>query len=162
MNGYVKKSDGLYMWVAKRASDKPTYPGMLDNMVAGGQPIGIGLHANVIKEAQEEAGIPAELSSCAVAAGMISYTHQLADWLKPDQMFCYDLELPDDFTPNNTDGEVERFALWPIDKLIDTVRNTFDFKYNCNLVIIDFLIRHGMLTPDIEPDYVTLCRKLSN
>ena len=162
VNGYVRKNDGLHMWVAKRASDKPTYPGMLDNMVAGGQPIGIGLHANVIKEAQEEAGIPVELSQCAVAIGMISYVHHREAGLSPDQMFCYDLELPLDFTPENTDGEVEEFTLWPIAKLAETVRDTQAFKFNCNLAIIHFLIRHGVLTPDNEPDYVTLCQKLTN
>jgi 8-oxo-dGTP pyrophosphatase MutT (NUDIX family) len=161
VNGYVRRSDGLHMWVAKRASDK-TYPGMLDNMVAGGQPIGIGLHANVIKEAQEEAGIPTELSERAVAVGMISYVHYREAGLSPDQMFCYDLELPPDFIPENTDGEVEEFTLRPIAELAETVRNTHAFKFNCNLVIIDFLIRHGVLTPDNEPDYVTLCQKLTN
>ena len=162
VNGYVRKSDGLHMWVAKRATDKPTYPGMLDNMVAGGQPIGIGLYANVIKEAQEEAGIPAELSERAVAVGMISYVHQFQDGLKPDQMFCYDLELPVDFVPMNTDGEVEEFTLWPVAELAETVRDTHAFKFNCNLVIIQFLIRHGVLTPDNEPDYVALCRRPTN
>ena len=161
VNGFVRKSDGLHMWVAKRASDK-TYPGMLDNMVAGGQPIGIGLHDNVIKEAQEEAGIPAELSMRAVAVGMISYLHHREAGLSPDQMFCYELELPVDFIPKNTDGEVEEFTLWPIAELAETVRDTHAFKFNCNLVIIDFLVRHGVLTPDNEPDYVELCRRLTN
>ncbi len=160
VNGYVRRGDELYMWIAQRAADKPSYPGMLDNMVAGGQPIGIDLRANVIKEAAEEASIPVEISQHAVAVGMISYAHQGPDGLKPDQMFCYDLELPDDFTPDNTDGEVEEFELWPIAQLAETVRDTFDFKFNCNLVIIDFLIRHGVLTPDNEPDYAALCRGL--
>ena len=47
------------MWIGRRARDKPTFPGMLDNFVAGGQPIGIGLMDNLIKEAAEEAGVPA-------------------------------------------------------------------------------------------------------
>ncbi len=39
------------MWIARRAHDKPTCPGMLDNFVAGGQPVGASLKDNVIKEA---------------------------------------------------------------------------------------------------------------
>lgn len=162
VNGYVRRGDELFMWVAKRATDKPTYPGMLDNMVAGGQPIGIDLRANVIKEAAEEASIPAEIAGRAVAVGMISYAHQNDDGLKPDQQFCFDLELPDGFTPDNADGEVAGFELWPIAQVAETVRDSFAFKYNCNLVIIDFLIRHSILTPDNEPDYGALCRKLTN
>ena len=157
INGFVRRADGLHMWVARRARDKSTYPGMLDNMVAGGQPIGIGLIENVIKECAEEADIPPEIAARARAVGVISYCHQFEDGVKPDQQFCYDLELPADFTPRNTDGEVESFDLWPIDRVIATVRETFDFKFNCNLVIIDFLIRHGLIDADGEPDYTALC-----
>lgn len=160
VNGYVWKNDELHMWVAKRAADKPTYPGMLDNIVAGGQPIGICVKANLAKESWEEAGISSELSSKAVSVGMISYVHQISTGLKPDQMFCYDLELPLDFTPRNIDSEVEEFKLWPVSRLAEIVRDTSKFKFNCNLVIIDFLIRHGILTPDNEPDYMTLCHNL--
>ena len=38
MTGYVKKRDGLHIWVPRRSYDKPTFPGELDNTVAGGQP----------------------------------------------------------------------------------------------------------------------------
>lgn len=156
VNGYVRKSDGIHMWVARRARDKPTYPGMLDNMVAGGQPIGIGLMENVIKECAEEAGIPRDIAAQANSLGAISYCHQFEDGVKPDQQFCFDLELPQDFTPRNADGEVESFELWPIARLIETVRETFEFKFNCNLVIIDFLIRHGLIDANSEPDYLEL------
>lgn len=160
VNGYVRRDDGIHMWIARRARDKQTYPGLLDNMVAGGQPIGVGLMENVVKECAEEADIPADLARRACAVGMISYCHQSEDGLKPDQQFCYDLELPPDFTPRNTDGEVEKFELWPVARVIKTVRETFDFKFNCSLVIIDFLIRHGLIDAESEPDYTALCRGL--
>jgi len=160
INGFVRKADGLHMWVARRAYDKPTFPGMLDNMVAGGQPIGLGLMANVIKECAEEAGIPEDLARHAVAVGMISYTHQPPEGCKPDQMFCYDLELPEHFIPTPADGEVEEFYLWPVAKVAETVRDSFEFKFNCNLCIIDFLIRHGVIDPDSEPDYTALVHGL--
>lgn len=31
------KGSSTFLWVAKRSASKPTYPGKLDNMVAGGQ-----------------------------------------------------------------------------------------------------------------------------
>ena len=58
LNGYVCGPDGLHVWVAERAAGRHSYPGMLDNMVAGGQPAGLSLMENVVKEAGEEAGIP--------------------------------------------------------------------------------------------------------
>ena len=42
---------------------------------------------------------------------------------------------------------------------MDIIQNTDEFKLNCNLVIIDFLIRHGLLDPDQEA-YVELVNSL--
>ncbi len=160
LNGFVREAGRLHMWVARRARDKATFPGMLDNMVAGGQPIGIGLADNVVKECQEEAGIPEAYARQARPVGMIAYTQETPEGCKPDKMFCYDLELPRDFNPVAVDGEVESFHLMPIDEVATLVRHGFDFKFNCNLVIIDFLIRHGVLDPDNERDYTALCEGL--
>ena len=44
---------------------------MLDNMVAGGIASGIGIFETLVKECQEEAGIPEALAKKAVPVGMI-------------------------------------------------------------------------------------------
>lgn len=36
MNGYVEIDGEKFLWVAKRSENKPTFPGMLDHLVAGG------------------------------------------------------------------------------------------------------------------------------
>ena len=51
------------------------------------------------------------------------------------------------------------FELLPVAEVMARVRDTDDFKINCNLVIIDFLIRHGFIGPD-EPDYLDLIQGL--
>jgi isopentenyldiphosphate isomerase len=153
LNGFVRRADGLHLWIAERAHDKPTYPGELDNTVAGGQPEGLTLAENVVKECDEEATIPAELAGRAIPVGAITYRHELEAGLKPDEMFCYDLELPEDFVPTPNDGEVHAFHLLPVAEVMALVRNTDRFKFNCALVLIDFFIRHGLLDPDTEPDY---------
>ena len=43
INGYVETPDGLELWVARRSKDKPTWPGKLDHIVAGGQVCGCSL-----------------------------------------------------------------------------------------------------------------------
>ncbi|HJS31447.1 MAG TPA: DUF4743 domain-containing protein [Alphaproteobacteria bacterium] len=159
MNGVVRRAEGLHMWVARRAFDKPTYPGMLDNTVAGGQPIGLGLLENLVKECEEEAGIPAALAGRAIAVGAITYCMEAEDGLKPDVQFCYDLELPEGFTPVNRDREIAEFYLWPIERVAQVVRDTREFKFNCNLVIIDFLVRQGLIAPD-DPDYLDIVQGL--
>jgi len=159
LNGFVRSAGGIRMWIGRRAKDKHTYPDMLDNMVAGGQPIGISLRDNLIKECAEEANIPREIAARAVSVGAITYCMEAPDGLKPDVQFCYDLELPADFTPRNTDGEIAEFYLWPLEQVAEIVRDTREFKFNCNLVVIDFLVRHGVIPPD-HPDYVAICQGL--
>ena len=43
VNGFVGAGADLKLWVGRRSRDKPTYPGQLDHIVAGGQPAGLGL-----------------------------------------------------------------------------------------------------------------------
>lgn len=155
LTGYVRRKDGLHVWVPRRSYTKPTFPGQLDNTVAGGQPAGIGLHDNLIKECAEEAAIPRALAVQAKAVSFITYVNQTGPQLKPDLMVCFDLELPEDFTPHANDGEVHSFELWPLQRVFERVRDTQDFKYNCNLVLIDFFVRHGLIAAD-DPQFVAI------
>lgn len=157
VNGYVRKAGGLYMWVAHRATDRPVAPGKCDHIIAGGMPADMTPQANLLKEAHEEAGLGPDIASQAKPTGYISYC--FADpkgRLRPDVLLTYDLELPEDLQPLNTDGEVARFELWPIAQVVESVRETDMFKTNCNLVIIDFLIRQGILAPGETPHYEAL------
>ncbi len=152
LNGLVHAADGLKLWVAKRAADKQTAPGKLDHLVAGGQPYGIGIQENMIKECAEEANIPREIAARAELAGEVSYRCERPEGLRDDVLYCFDLELPEDFVPVNTDGEVDSFALWPVEDVLARIRETDDFKFNASLVIIDMAIRRGLIAPD-APDY---------
>lgn len=161
VNGVTRGADGQpRLWVATRARDRAIAPGKLDNMVAGGQPIGLTLRDNLLKEAQEEAGLDAALASRATLVGALRYCLETPEGLKRDRLFLYDLELPPAVTPVNTDGEVESFALWCLEDVAASVRNTTDWKFNVPLVIVDFLIRLGHLTPDNEPDYLEIIDRL--
>ena len=55
----INNTDGnsISLWLAQRSENKSQYPLSWDPTVAGGQPYGISLHENMIKEAYEEAGI---------------------------------------------------------------------------------------------------------
>ena len=159
INGFVRNGGQLKMWVGRRAYDRPAEPGKLDQIVAGGQPAGLSLEENVIKESAEEAGMPAELATQAIPVGAISYVTERPEGLRRDVLFNYDLELPLDFKPTNTDGEVAEFLLWPIEDVAACVESSDDFKFNCSLVVIDFLIRHGYIKPD-HPEYLDLLKGL--
>lgn len=155
MNGWLSRGTDTYMWVGRRSLSKPTGPGKLDQMVAGGQPAGLSLFDNLIKECDEEAGIPEDIAVQAKPVGTISYLTGRAEGLRNDVLFNFDLEVPDGFTPVNQDGEVAEFMLWPIEQVIEKIQNTEEFKFNAALVIIDFLVRRGFIPAD-DPDYVDI------
>ena len=145
VNGLVRRPGGLHVWVAKRAADKALDPGKLDHIVAGGIPAGMTPLATLVKEAAEEAAIPAALAATARLVGTVSYAMDRTEGLRRDVLHCYDLDLPEDFVPAPTDGEVESFSLWPIRRVLETVRDTEDFKFNVNLVLINLFTREGLL-----------------
>ncbi len=155
VNGYVRRGSEIAMWIGRRSPTKSVAPGKLDQMVAGGQPAGLSLADNLRKEAAEEAGLSAEVTDRAVPVGAISYRTEYEDGLRNDVLFLYDLEMPEALTPVNTDGELLHFMLWPLEQVAAVARETEDFKFNCSLVVADFLIRHGRIRPD-EPDYLDL------
>ena len=115
----------------------------------------MSLSDNVIKECEEEAGISAALAATTWPVGTVSYMTEREEGLRDDVLFNYDLELPTDFKPVNTDGEVEGFFLWPMARVMDTLAKGDDFKFNCALVVIDFLVRWGFITPE-DPDYIEI------
>ena len=160
VNGYVRDKGELSMWIGRRSPDKHTAPNKLDQIVAGGRPADLTVRETVLKEGEEEANIDGALAGRAVPVGAISYTTERREGLRRDVLYVFDLELPRDFVPVNHDGEIAEFQLWPIRRVLETVRDTDEFKFNCALVVIDFLIRHGLLDPDDEPDYLTLVRGL--
>ena len=159
LNAYVMTNEGMKMWIGRRAYDKGYEAGKLDHLVAGGLPYDLSPWENLKKECYEEAGMSEALALQAKEVGLVSYKYDYTQGGKEDILYCYDLELTEDFIPNCTDGEVEEFYLMPIEEVSRLVRDTDEFKLNCNLVIIDFLVRHGYLGVEDE-DYVEIVKGL--
>lgn len=155
LNGWQRVNGIQRLWIGRRAPDKKVAPGKLDNLVAGGIAWEHGLVQTLAKEAQEEASIPAALIAHAVPVGAVSYRMASKLGARDDVLFVYDLEIPADFVPRNTDGEIADFRLMDASEVVARVRSGDDFKFNVNLVNIDFALRHGLVTPD-EPDYLDL------
>lgn len=152
------------MWIARRSATKSKYPRMLDHLVAGGQPAGLSLMDNVIKECNEEAGVPEDLARAGIqAAGVISYEcwEPKKNSISRVVLFNYDLYLPSDFVPKPVDGEVEEFFLWTIDEIKESIARDYadPIKPNCYVVIIDYLLRMGFVSPE-TPGYLDVLREL--
>lgn len=155
VNGYVRRDGETWLWVGRRAADRPIEPDKFDHLVAGGLPAGMKPFDNLIKEAAEEASVPKELARRARPCGALSYRMELDSCLRDDTIFVYDLELPADFVPQNHDGEIADFQLMSLGEVERILAETTSFKFNVGLVIVDFLIRHGHIAPD-RPDYARL------
>ena len=165
INGYVCGDEArphapTHLWVARRSAAKPTFPNALDHLAAGGLPANMDPGVCAIKECEEEASVPAALAANAlVSASTVTYNSDYRGCCKRDVLFCYDLRLPSDFQPKPNDGEVESFALVSIDEACRLVAETKEFKPNVALVLVDFFVRHGIVTPE-EPGYVELVKAL--
>lgn len=148
-------------WVPTRSPTKPTFPGMLDNTVAGGLGYPYGVLDTAIKECGEEAGLSEDYSESHLQpAGAVTYCyrHEYEDGLnlfQPEVEYVYDLEMSEDTVPKPTDDEVAEFRLMTADE-VHAELVAGHFKPNTALVQIDFMIRHGIITPENEPNYLEL------
>ncbi|ODV94772.1 hypothetical protein PACTADRAFT_50633 [Pachysolen tannophilus NRRL Y-2460] len=172
INGYIPpelSEDGkLKLWVPRRSYQKPTYPGMLDNTVAGGMGYPYGVFETCVKECYEEAGLDeAYVRENIKQNGVISYIYQHEPevynnefgLIQPEVEFIFDLVMKPEKIPKPTDNEVQEFYLMGIDEVLTRLANG-EFKYNCAGVIIDFLIRHGYLTIGMELEYLEIVNRI--
>ncbi len=168
-----RPSTGLHIWVARRAPTLHTYPGMLDTTVAGGVQAASTPRGCVAAEAAEEAGLDREwVAREARAAGCVSYVARRprrqggddddddeALPVTPTVLYVFDLEVGPDVQPRPEDGEVVAFYLWDVARVCRAMA-AGEFKPNCNLVMLDFFVRHGIVTPENEPGYVDIVARL--
>lgn len=154
------------IWVPRRASTKSTWPGYLDNSVAGGITAGDMPFESMVRECGEEAGLDRTLVERVMKqTGVISYFYRTkppARWCQPEVEYTYDIPLESSVTLRPVDGEAESFALMSVNEVLDKMREGL-FKPNCAMVLIDFLIRHGKLTAEnCGCDYLELVCLLHN
>ena len=149
LNGYFEDAGGLGMWIGHRSATKKVDPFKLDNVVAGGIASGHGVFETLIKEGAEEAAMPAKLLEGAISVGEIRYRFEIPEGMRDDVLFVYDLEVPDDFSPENTDGEFDFFERMSVSRCLELVAMTDLFKFNVNLTIIDFALRHRLIEVDV-------------
>jgi 8-oxo-dGTP pyrophosphatase MutT (NUDIX family) len=160
LNGLVGDGPAQRMWIARRAQSKPIGPGKLDQIVGGGVPLGLSLAEALVKECAEEAGMTEDLARRAHPVGAITILAEEENGLWNETLFNYDLALPEDFTPENADGEVESFQLLPVGEVRRILETSDEFLFDVVPAIVDCLMRHGHLSPD-DPDYVTLAELLA-
>ncbi|KAF2024795.1 hypothetical protein EK21DRAFT_104419 [Setomelanomma holmii] len=155
LTAYTMTAEGdLKIWVPRRSYSVKTYHGMLDATVAGGVRAQESPHQTIIHEADEEASLPESLvQRDMVSCGVLTYVHQTDDaffaekgLVMPDMVDVYDLELEPHIVPMPKDEEKE------------LQKGTF--KPNSAVVMIDFFIRHDIITPENEENFTEICMRM--
>ncbi|KAF1927833.1 thiamine pyrophosphokinase [Didymella exigua CBS 183.55] len=168
LTAYTRSEQGeIKIWTPRRAKTKQTYGGMLDNAVAGGIASGESPFESLVRECGEEASLAESLvRERARAAGTVTYWYVRDERAggetglpQPEVQYVYDLELPLDVIPRPGDDEVEEFYLWSVEEVQEAMRKG-EFKPNCALVVLDFLVRHGILTEANERDFIEIVSRL--
>ncbi|OLY78401.1 hypothetical protein AYI68_g7552 [Smittium mucronatum] len=152
----------IKMWIGKRSKSKPLYPSMLDQIVAGGISSGETPLNSLFRECDEEAGIPQHIVEKSSPCGTVQYCTNVSKYgfvYQPETQYVYDLQMPLDFVPVPKDGEVEDFYLLSMEQIYTLMLAGY-FKPNCALIIIDFMIRFGFISPETEPDYLQIVDSL--
>lgn len=144
MNGIVAGQRAL--WIARRSESKAVDPGMWDNLVAGGMPHGSDPLATLVRECDEESGIPPWLAAQAQAHGAVQVLREIDEGVQWETVYLYDLELPADFVPHNRDGEVAEHRLVGPDAALAIMADGA-MTLDATLVTLRALRRRGWAPP---------------
>jgi 8-oxo-dGTP pyrophosphatase MutT (NUDIX family) len=145
LNGVVFKSGAPHLWIAQRAANKSIAPLQWDCLANGAVGAGEMPAVALAREAWEEAGVPAELAAHAIPAAQFTIEHREGEHVFYERAHCFDLVLPDTFSPANNDGEVERFECVSRGALLSVLRQG-NFTQDAKLAIESWLTRHPLTT----------------
>ena len=156
-NGFVADTAGrpTHLWIAQRADDKATDPGLFDNLIGGGVPAGQTPWQALQREGWEEAGLSPALMATAVPARLsaelpasaLRLHRDVAEGRQLEDLHAFDLMLPQGVLPQNQDGEVAGFQLLLIAEAL-ALATSGRMTVDAALVTLDFGQRHGWLTAE--------------
>lgn len=179
MNMFTMRSGGIHVWVSKR-SQNVTYAGKLDQLVAGAMDPADNMDPLVTlkREAMEEAGLVVDVVTKAVTwndgyvgtvtpESLISFYDQKdhiagneAGHVEPGIRYTFDLEVGPDFVPYPQEPEsIDGFVLKPVEEVKRDLKNA-EWKPNCGLVMLDFLLRKGEIKEGDDENFGLLRRSL--
>lgn len=175
MTAYVRDPETRAIsgiWVARRSKSLFTYPGMLDSTVAGGVKAGDSPLSCILAESDEEARLTHEVVTARLqATGVVTLANRnpRTELIHGEILYVYDMDLSPPAGADacaqglvplpGDDGEVEEFVLMGYQDVLQRMQ-AGEFKPNVCNVMIDFFIRHGLVTPETESQYVEICNRL--
>ena len=145
-NGYLADASGrpTQLWIARRAYNKPTDPGLLDNLVCGGVPHGETPAACVLREGWEEAGLTGAQMQRLQPGRRFRVARDIPEGFQLEEVSVFDLALPPGLQPVNQDGEVHSVVLLPVAEALARAA-AGEMTVDAALVTLDFALRHRLL-----------------
>ena len=140
INGYTKANT---IWLGRRSENKPTDPGKLDNIAAGGITADETPWVSARRELWEEAGVPPQIADEIEPIGRIHMQRPIPNrGFHDEQLYIYDLELGDNFIPTNHDGEVSGFIEVSFTEAAARILAD-EFTSDAAFVTADFILRRN-------------------
>ncbi len=136
------------LWVARRALDKSTDPGMWDTLVGGLAGAGENLDTALLRESYEEAGLSAaDIQNREPMRIILRMHRRLPEGYQVEDVLVSDCVLAESVSPQNMDGEVSEVRLVTVEELWAMVEDGA-FTREAELVILDGLkhrLQQGLL-----------------
>lgn len=147
--GWVAGPDGrpAALWIAQRSFTKSTDPGLHDNLIGGGVPIGQTPEETLVREAWEEAGLDPALMAPRRPGRVLRTVRDIPEGLQHELIHGWDIELPAGIVPRNQDGEVHAFRLLEVEAAL-ALAATAAMTVDAALVTLDFAVRHALVDDD--------------
>lgn len=128
------------LWVARRALDKATDPGMWDTLVGGlvghGEPDELALE----RESAEEAGLSAEqIAQREPLRSIYRMRRRVPEGFQYEEVLTADCVLADGVNPENQDGEVMQIACLPVTE-VESMLLDGQFTVEASIVIAQGLL----------------------
>lgn len=166
---YREDEDVFFTWAARRSSKKTLYPNRLGVTVGGSLPAGETPFECLIREAHEEAGLDSQLiKSHAMSVGTISYVTSSeskttsggeSGLIRAEIQNVYDMKVGKDIIPTPHDMEASNISLYSVNE-IKKALDDGEFTPANACLMLDFFIRHGLVTFENEPKYNEIISRL--
>lgn len=147
INGLAETEQGWCFWIARRSPFKAVDPDKLDNMVGGGLTAGESIAQALLREGFEEAGLPEERLAGAVEQSCVLSLRTVPRGLHREWLHVFDVVLPAGCVPENQDGEVAEFMLFPPQAVLEAML-AGRFMNDALLATLDACRRYGLVPAD--------------
>jgi isopentenyldiphosphate isomerase len=139
LNAWSESGD---LWVARRALDKATDPGLWDTLVGGLVGLGEGDDLALIRETAEEAGLDEMALADRTPLRVITrMQRQLPEGFQSEDVITCECVLPLDVVPENQDGEVMTIVALPPNEVAQMLLDNA-FTVEAGIVIAQELLDH--------------------